>query len=160
LRWLAAHQRGRRQLALQSHLLGGNGCPHCSHPGHARQLDVGRDRLWRCCRFSAPGKRTSSRRVSPRRFVKALEFLKKRMPSRRRWAADLQDGVTLYAQGIATLALCEAYALTRRSARSRRRAARRSRFIVNAQDKKRRRLAVLSRSGRRHDGHRLDADGA
>lgn len=128
LRWLAAHQRDDGSWHF-NHTTGG-GCQYCSHPGnHGSAVAATGLAL---LPFLGAG-HTHARGEFTETVRKGLDFLKKRMiltPL----GGDLQDGITLYAQGIATLALCEAYALTgdRELDKPCREAIT---FIVNAQDK-------------------------
>jgi hypothetical protein len=128
LRWLAAHQRDDGSWHF-NHTAGG-GCQYCSHPGnHGSAIAATGLAL---LPFLGAGQ-THVRGEFTETVRKGLDFIKRRMiltPL----GGDLQDGITLYAQGIATLALCEAYALTgdRELDRPCREAIT---FIVNAQDK-------------------------
>lgn len=128
LRWLAAHQRDDGSWHFD-HAAGG-GCQYCSHPGtHGSSIAATGLAL---LPFLGAGQ-THVRGEFTETVRKGLEYIKKRMivtPL----GGDLQDGITLYAQGIATLALCEAYALT--GDRGLDGACREAvTFIVNAQDK-------------------------
>jgi hypothetical protein len=129
LRWLAAHQREDGSWHF-NHLQEGNGCKYCRNPGTHGSTTAATGLA--LLPFLGAGQ-THQKGEYQETVRKALEFLKKRAIATP-LGADLQDGVNLYSQGIATLALCEAYALTRDPtlAPTCREAVR---FIVNAQDK-------------------------
>lgn len=128
LRWLAAHQREDGSWHF-NHLQDGV-CKYCRNPGThgSTTASTGLALL----PFLGAGQ-THLRGEYQETVRKGLEFLKKRTIATP-LGGDLQDGVNLYSQGIATLALCEAYAMTRdpELASTCREAIR---FIVNAQDK-------------------------
>ncbi|MCE9605102.1 MAG: terpene cyclase/mutase family protein [Planctomycetia bacterium] len=129
LRWLAAHQRedgswhfNHRQEGI---------CKYCGNPGnHGSSTAATGFAL-----LPFLGANHTHRRGEYQETVrKGLEYLKAKTIATP-LGGDLQEGINLYSQAIATLALCEAYALTRdedlhytcREA---------VRFIVNSQDKK------------------------
>lgn len=128
LRWLAAHQREDGSWHF-NHLQDGV-CKYCRNPGThgSTTASTGLALL----PFLGAGQ-THMRGEYQETVRKGLEFLRKRTIATP-LGGDLQDGVNLYSQGIATLALCEAYAMTRdpELASTCREAIR---FIVNAQDK-------------------------
>ena len=128
LRWLAAHQREDGSWHF-NHLQDGI-CKYCRNPGNhgSTTASTGLALL----PFLGAGQ-THMRGEYQETVRKGLEFLKKRMIATP-LGGDLQDGVNLYSQAIASLALCEAYAMTRDPdlAPTCREAIR---FIVNAQDK-------------------------
>jgi hypothetical protein len=128
LRWLAAHQRDDGSWHFD-HAMGG-GCQYCSHPGnHGSSIAATGLAL---LPFLGAGQ-THTRGEFTETVRKGLDYITKRMVVTP-LGGDLQDGITLYAQGIATLALCEAYALT--GDRSLHRPCVEAvTFIVNAQDK-------------------------
>ncbi|MGC3970072.1 MAG: terpene cyclase/mutase family protein [Pirellulales bacterium] len=129
LRWLAAHQRADGSWHF-NHLQDGGVCKYCRNPGTHGSTTAATGLA--LLPFLGAGQ-THQKGEYQETVRKGLEFLVKRAISTP-LGADLQDGVNLYSQAIATLALCEAYALTRDP--SLMTTCRESiRFIVNAQDK-------------------------
>lgn len=128
LRWLAAHQRGDGSWHF-NHVLGG-GCQECSHPGTHTSTSAATGMA--LLAFLGAGN-THRQGEFQETVRKGLAYLKTRIVATPQ-GGDLRDGTNLYPQAIATLAFCEAYALTRdreldepcRNAIE---------FIVNAQDK-------------------------
>lgn len=129
LRWLAAHQLEDGSWHFDHRQEGV--CKYCANPGShgSRTAATGLALL----PFLGANKthRTGEYQET---VAKGLAFLKRKMIATP-LGGDLQDGVNLYSQAIATLALCEAYAMTRdpeldRPCRDA------ILFIVNSQDKK------------------------
>jgi hypothetical protein len=129
LHWLAAHQRADGGWHFDHTF--GQGCELCSHPGNngSKSAATGLALL----AFLGAG---NTHLKGPHAEVvrKGLTFLQQRIIDTQ-FGGDLQDGTSMYSQAIATLALCEAYAMS--GDRSLDRPARKTiEFIINAQDKR------------------------
>ena len=107
LRWLAAHQRDDGSWHF-NHLQGGS-CKYCLNPGNHGSTTAATGLA--LLPFLGAG-HTHKRGEYQDVVRRGLDFLKSRMLVTAA-GGDLQDGSNMYAQGIATLAMCEAYALTR-----------------------------------------------
>lgn len=128
LRWLAAHQRDDGSWHF-NHAVGG-GCQYCTHPGNHASTSAATGLA--LLPFLGAG-HTHRQGEFQETVGKGLDYLKSRIIATP-LGGDLQDGINLYPQAIATLALCEAYALTHdRELDAACRAA--ITFIINAQDK-------------------------
>ena len=129
LRWLAAHQLEDGSWRFNHHQ--GGVCKYCPNPGNHGSSTAATG----LALLPFLGANHTHLHGEYQEHVrKGLEFLKRKMivtPL----GGDLQDGVNLYSQAIATLALCEAYAMTRDS-ELRKPCQDAVQFIVHAQDKK------------------------
>lgn len=128
LRWLARHQRGDGSWHFDHTF--GQGCSVCANPGFqgSKAAATGMALL----AFLGAG-HTQMRGDYQTVVARGLGFLKGRVV-KTPLGGDLQDGFNLYSQAIATLALCEAYAMSGdRSLDEPCRAA--ITFILNSQDK-------------------------
>lgn len=129
LRWLAAHQLEDGSWRF-NHQQGGV-CKYCPNPGNHGST-TGATGL---ALLPFLGANHTHRKGDYQEQVrKGLDFLKRKMISTP-LGGDMQDGVNLYSQAIATLALCEAYAMTRDEELHKPCVAAIT-FIVNSQDKK------------------------
>ena len=106
LRWLAAHQRADGSWHY-NHSYGG-GCEECSKPGNHGSTTAATGMA--LLPFLGAGY-THRRGPYTETVRKGLDFLKSKVIETP-FGGDLQGGTNLYAQAIATLALCEAYAMT------------------------------------------------
>lgn len=129
LRWLAAHQLEDGSWRF-NHQQGGV-CKYCPNPGNHGST-TGATGLALLPFLGA--NQTHRKGEYQEQVRKGLDFLKRKMISTP-LGGDLQDGVNLYSQAIATLALCEAYAMTRDEELHKPCVAAIT-FIINSQDKK------------------------
>jgi len=129
LRWLAAHQLDDGSWRFNHQQAGI--CKYCPNPGsHGSSTAATGLAL-----LPFLGANQTHRKGDYQEQVrKGLDFLKRKMISTP-LGGDLQDGINLYSQAIATLALCEAYAMTRDEELHKPCVAAVT-FIVNSQDKK------------------------
>jgi hypothetical protein len=105
LTWLAAHQQENGGWHFRHQVSACNG--RCRHPGTHQSTTAATGLA--LLAFLGAGQ-TDRVGMHQETVDRALEYLVSRqLPNRR--GADFQEG-TMYAQGIATVALCEAYALT------------------------------------------------
>ncbi len=129
LKWLAAHQRDDGSWHFD-HLNGG--CRYCTHPGTHGSTTAATGLA--LLPFLGAGHTHKKDGEFQETVRKGLAFLRSRTlitPL----GGDLQDGVNLYSQGIASLALGEAYAMTR-DRELYATCGEAMKFIVSAQDKK------------------------
>lgn len=129
LRWLAAHQREDGSWNFNHRR--DDVCKYCGNPGNHGSTTAATG----LALLPFLGANQTHRRGEYTEHVrKGLDYLKRKMIATP-LGGDLQDGVNLYSQAIATLALCEAYAMTRdESLHEPCREA--IRFIISSQDKK------------------------
>jgi hypothetical protein len=128
LKWLAAHQRDDGGWNFNHHI---TGCKYCANPGTHGSMTAATGLA--LLPFLGAGHTHQKAGEFQETVRKGLEFLKSRV-KQTPLGGDLQDGSNLYSQGIATLALCEAYAMTRdRDLQAT--CVEAVRFIVNAQNK-------------------------
>lgn len=107
LKWLAAHQREDGSWHF-NHLNGS--CRYCRNPGNHGSTTAATGLA--LLPFLGAGHTHLKDGEFKETVRKGLHFLMGRMLATP-LGGDLQDGSNLYSQGIATLALCEAYAMTR-----------------------------------------------
>jgi hypothetical protein len=129
LRWLAAHQLEDGSWRFNHHQ--GGVCKYCPNPGNHGSSTAATGLA--LLPFLGAN-HTHLQGEYQENVRRGLDFLKRKMISTP-LGGDLQDGVNLYSQAIATLALCEAYAMTR-DAELRKPCHDAVQFIVNSQDKK------------------------
>ena len=84
-----------------------------SAPGPARHSRTQPPRRWACCRFWPPGKRTKAK--GPTRNRQRRDQLAAQAPEAQRRPVGRRH--QMYAHGLATIALCEAYGMTQGLAR-------------------------------------------
>lgn len=105
LKWLAAHQRDDGGWHFDHRQ---TGCKYCANPGTHGSMTAATGLA--LLPFLGAG-HTHKKGEFQETVRKGLDFLKGRVKLTP-LGGDLQDGVNLYSQAIATLALCEAYAMT------------------------------------------------
>jgi len=106
LKWLAAHQRDDGGWNFDHRQ---TGCKYCANPGTHGSMTAATGLA--LLPFLGAGHTHKKAGEFQETVRKGLEFLKSRV-KQTPLGGDLQDGVNLYSQAIATLALCEAYAMT------------------------------------------------